>query len=91
MEEDKKIFVDRFTDKTYTLSMYENGSYTTDIALVTEYQTDNPYITFTTSATLTDVKDIIHEITLQQKDVEIFGVMLTELNGEELSDDEDDK
>ena len=89
MKKDKKIFVDRFTDRTYTMSMYDNGKYTTDIAVVNEYQTDNPYITFTTSATLTDVKDIIKEITLQQKDVECFGVMLTELNAEELSDEND--
>ena len=62
MKKDKKIFVDRFTDRTYTMSMYDNGKYTTDIAVVNEYQTDNPYITFTTTATLTDVKDIIKEI-----------------------------
>ena len=37
MSQDKKIFVDRFTDKTYTMSMYENGEYTTDIAIINEY------------------------------------------------------
>jgi len=89
MSQDKKIFVDRFTDKTYTMSMYENGEYTTDIAIINEYHLENPYITFTTSATLTDIKDIVKAITLQQKDIDIFGVMLTELNGEELSDEND--
>ncbi len=90
MKKDKKIFVDRFTDNTYTMSMYDEGKYTTDIAIVNEYQNENPYITFTTSATLTDIKEIVNAITLQQKDVECFGVMLTELNAEELSDNEND-
>ena len=56
-----------------------------------EYQNENPYITFTTSATLTDIKDIVIAITKQQEDVNCFGVLLTELNAEELSDDENDK
>ena len=89
MSQDKKIFVDRFTDKTYTMSMYENGEYTTDIAIINEYHLENPYITFTTSATLTDINDIVSAIKLQQKDVDMFGVMLTELNVEELSDEND--
>ena len=91
MKEDKKIFVDKFTDRTYTMSMYEDGKYTMDIATVNEYQNENPYITFNTSATLTDIKDIVIAITKQQEDVNCFGVLLTELNAEELSDDKDDK
>lgn len=89
MKEDKKIFVDRFTDQTYTISKYENGKYTTDIAVVNNYAHQNPYITFTTSSTLNDIKEIVKTITLQQKDVEVFGVLLTELNAGEL--DEEDK
>ena len=82
MKEDNKIFVDTFTKKDYTISMFSEGEYIMDIAVVNDYKEGNPYITFSTSATLSDIKEIVKTITLQQKDVNMFGPLLTELNSE---------
>ena len=80
MKEDK-IFIDRFDDKTYSLSKFNGVEYVTDIAIVTDYTLENPSITFTTHTSLNELNTIIEVVKEQQKDVEIFGSLLIELNG----------
>ncbi len=82
MDKDKKIFVDRFDNKSYSISMYENTNYTSDVAIVHDYHLDNPYLSFNTTLTIDDIKEIITIVDKQQEDVDTFGVMLTELNSE---------
>lgn len=77
-----KYFIDRFTDKTYTISKFDGENYTSDIAFVNDYHHENPSVTFTTSTSLSELQLIYDTISNQQKDIDIFGVLLTELNGE---------
>ena len=53
-----------------------------DVAVVNDYKQENPYITLSTSVTLSDINEIVNTISLQQKDVNMFGPLLTELNSE---------
>ena len=80
MKEDK-IFIDRFDEKTYSISKYDGVDYVTDIAIVNNYNLENPAITFTTHTSLNELNAIIEVVEEQQKDVEIFGSLLIELNG----------
>lgn len=82
MKEDKKIFVDRFDNKSYSISIYENKHYTTDVAIVHDYHQENPSLSFNATLNLDDINEIITVVTRQQEDVETFGVLLTELNSE---------
>jgi hypothetical protein len=79
----KRIFVDRFDHKSYTLSAEEAQEFTSDVAVVYDYHNQNPTLSITGIHTLEDVKEIIYTIEEQQKDVECFGVMITELNANE--------
>jgi hypothetical protein len=78
----KKYFIDRFTDNTYTISNFDGNEYTSDVAFVNNYHKENPDISFTNSSNLEELKLIYDVVSAQQKDIEIFGVMLTELNNE---------
>ena len=82
MLKEKKIFVDRFDNKSYSISMYNNNAYTTDIAIVHNYHEENPSLSFNSTLSLNDINEIITVVTKQQEDVETFGVLLTELNSE---------
>jgi len=82
MKEDK-IFIDRFDEKTYSISKYDGVDYVTDIVIVNNYSLENPTITFTTHTNLTELNIIIDLIESQQKDVTEFGTMIIELNGRE--------
>ena len=82
---DKKYFIDRFTENTYTISKFEGDDYTSDICFVNNYQKENPDITFTNSTSLKELKIIYETISTQQKDIDIFGVLLTELNSDNKS------
>ena len=82
MKEDKRIFVDRFDNKSYTISIYENKEYITDVVVVHNYHEENPLLSFNATLNLKDIGEIIIVIKKQQDDVETFGVLLTELNNE---------
>jgi len=77
-----KVFVDRFDNKSYTLSIKELEEYVTDIAVIYDYQNDNPYISITGKHTLSEIKEIIYTIEEQQKDIDVFGIMISKLNSE---------
>ena len=77
-----KYFIDRFTDKTYTISKFDGDEYVSDIVFVNNYHKENPDVTFTSSTTLKEIGLIYETISNQQKDIDVFGVLLTELNGE---------
>ncbi len=77
-----RIFVDRFDDNIYTLSKKKDDKYISDIAVVYNYQQENPLISITGQHTLTDIKKIIYTVEEQQKDIDLFGKMLIELNAE---------
>ena len=79
-KEYKTIFVDKFSEKDYTISIHSEDEYIMDVAVVNDYKQGNPYITLSTSVTLSDIKEIVNAISLQQKDVNMFGPLLTELN-----------
>lgn len=79
-KEYKAIFVDKFSEKDYTISIRSEDEYIMDVAVVNDYKQENPYITLSTSVTLSDIKEIVNAISLQQKDVNMFGPLLTELN-----------
>jgi len=79
---DRKIFVDRFDNNNYILSIKEVEKYIDDIAVVYKYQQENPFISITGKQTLSDVKKIIYTIEEQQKDIDLFGKMLIELNAD---------
>lgn len=81
-KEYKTIFVDKFSEKDYTISIRCEDEYIMDVAVVNDYKQGNPYITLSTSVTLSDIKEIVNAISLQQKDVNMFGPLLTELNSE---------
>ena len=81
-KEYKTIFVDKFSEKDYTISIRSEDEYIMDVAVVNDYKQGNPYITLSTSVTLSDIKEIVNAISLQQKDVNMFGPLLTELNSE---------
>ena len=81
-KEYKTIFVDKFSEKDYTISIRSEDEYIMDVAVVNDYKQGNPYITLSTSVTLSDIKEIVNAISLQQKDVNMFGPLLTELNSD---------
>ena len=79
-----KYFIDRFTENTYTISKFEGEHYTTDICFVNNYHKENPDVVFTTNTSLEEIKIIYDTISTQQKDIDIFGVLLTELNSDKI-------
>jgi hypothetical protein len=81
-KEYKTIFVDKFSEKDYTISIRSEDEYIMDVAVVNDYKQENPYITLSTSVTLSDINEIVNTISLQQKDVNMFGPLLIELNSE---------
>ena len=68
--------------QSYTISIFENQGYITDVAIVHNYHEENPLLSFNATLNLKDIGEIITVIKKQQKDVETFGVLLTELNSE---------
>ena len=82
MSKDKKIFVDHFDKQSYTISIYENEDYITDVAVVHDYHKDKPLLSFNTTLNIDDIGEIIILVKKQQEDVETFGVLLTEFNNE---------
>ena len=80
MKEDR-YFIDRFDEKTYSISKYDGVDYVTDIAIINDYNLENPNITFTTHTNLTELNTIIEVVESQQNDVNEFGSMIIQLNG----------
>jgi len=83
MSAPKKIFIDRFDNVSYTISKYDGDDYTPDIAVVHNYKADNPNITFTSTHPFSDIKHISDIVEQQQKDVNIFESITSELNSVE--------
>ena len=83
MSSDKKIFIDRFDNVSYTISKYDGDNYTPDIAVVHNYKAENPEITFTSTHPFSDIEYITSMVAQQQKDVNIFENIATELNSVE--------
>jgi hypothetical protein len=80
MSSEKKIFIDRFDNVSYTISKYDGADYTPDIAVVHNYKSENPHITFTSTHPFSDIQYITSMVSKQQEDVNIFENIASELN-----------
>ena len=75
-----KLFVDRFDKNSYTISRINDDECETDIAVVHNYHHENPLISFRGTRSLEELEELIKMIKEQQKDIDCFGSMITELN-----------
>lgn len=77
-----KIFIDRFNDYSYTLSRFDGINYIQDIAVINNYQIENPNIIFTKSTDLKDLKVIIDVVEEQKQNTHHLKNIQLELSSE---------
>ena len=77
-----KIFIDRFNDYSYTLSRFDGINYIQDIAVINNYQVENPNIIFTKSTHLKDLKVIIDVVEEQKQNTHHLKNIQLELSSE---------
>ena len=77
-----KIFIDRFNDYSYTLSRFDGINYIQDIAVINNYQVENPNIIFTKSTYLKDLKVIIDVVEEQKQNTHHLKNIQLELSSE---------
>lgn len=77
-----KIFIDRFNDYSYTLSRFDGINYVQDIAVINNYQVENPNIIFTKSTHLQDLKVIIDVVEEQKENTHHLKNIQLELSSE---------
>ena len=80
---EERYFVDRFTDKAYTISKYDGEQLINDIAVIHNYKSDNPFLSLKQPTSLTNLHKILSVVKDHQEDTEIFGPMMMEFNGAE--------
>ena len=78
----ERIFVNRFDNNSYTLSKKEFEENITDIAVVYDYYKHNPQISISGKNNLHDIRKIIYLIDEQQKDIDMFGNVVIQLNNQ---------
>lgn len=77
----ERYFVDRFTDKAYTISKYDGDDIINDIAVIHDYKQENPSISLKQPVSITNLHKILSVVKEYQRDTEIFGPMMMEFNG----------